>query len=267
MTKNKKKRIKKKSANKRVRPEMTIGFIKHDDHIFYFQKDFLINQLDRESNKIAKSFDRICREDMNEISEQFSYVIMYLQTMIIDEDIQEWESVSAAMLLNACNSFVASASLLRSGHRLQPGIVIRSIFETITSVLHLFSIPEDVEDFKKGKISSTKTLAAAKQIIPPLGRTYGFFSSGFTHISSLHLVPQPIIPYNDPKEYPLVLNMSFLRLSIWLLYVVTELVCFEKIERHRYWQPVAGEGRKITYSPSEEELTWMDHFLEIPDVE
>lgn len=45
------------------------------------------------------------------------------------------------------------------------------------------------------------------------------------------------------------------------------LICFGKIERPRYWQPVTVEGRHITYSPSEEELAWLDNFLEIPEVE
>ena len=66
--------------------------------------------------------------------------------------------------------------------------------------------------------------------------------------------------YTEINE-PLEINLSFLRISLWILYVTTELTFYDEIEDHRYWK-YKGEGC-FAYNPSEEGKAWQKKFLKI----
>lgn len=163
------------------------------------------------------------------------------------------------LLFNGINSFTAAFELLRNGYRLQPGILVRNILETLSTILHLFILPDDLKLFKQGNLKSTKTLDAAKKVIPPFGQLYGFFSDGFVHISSLYQNFQPLIPFKSKEDEALKVNVGFMKISIWLIYVTTELIFLDIIKAPRYWRKLGGG--KYLYSPSREEHSRQSEFF------
>jgi hypothetical protein len=239
MSRKSRNRHKRKDPSQLPPPDKTVGYTLDTERELFiaYTDDVLINQIRRDTTKITDSFDKLCEDHLREISRVFSTVFMLLHRGIIRSSHQGLglEQTCAEMLMNTLNSFVAATTVLRNGFRLQPGIVIRSILEAISTVLHLFTNPDDLEDFKEGRLQSSKTIPSAKKILPPFGWHYGFFSKNFAHIGYLHQNLQPLVPY-ETFDDALEVNISFLRLTVWLLYVTTELVCLEVVVTPRYWQ-------------------------------
>lgn len=222
-------------------------------------KDVLINQLRRDGPRIKASFDKLCDRDLNEISELMSdSVSLLLAGLMVATRLDVKLKISCAeLLLNAYNSFGAATQLLRAGYCLQPGILIRSMLEAISTVLHLIQKPNDFAAYKSGKLQSTQTISAAKKAVPLFGQLYGCFSENFAHISQLHRSINKLCEYTE-RHQALEVNLRFLRIAAWLLYLTIELLFNELVEHPRYWRPVS-EG--YVYDPSESERTWMEEFL------
>jgi len=163
----------------------------------------------------------------------------------------------AELLLNAANSFGAATQLLRSGYCLQPGIIIRSMLEAISTTLHLVQAPQDFAAYQRGELPSTRTISAAKKAIPIYGQLYAHFSDNFAHIGQLHRSLNELSEYTERHD-ALQVNLAFLRLAAWLLYVTVELLFNELVEEPRYWRPVTNG---YMYAPSDEEKKWMEGFL------
>lgn len=162
------------------------------------------------------------------------------------------------LLINANQTLIAALQTLRAGFRLQPGILVRSVLEALSTVLYILKTPEGLTRFKAGKLDSAKTIGPASKVLPPLGRMYGFFSKHFVHLGSPHLEPNPLSNYSERDEV-LKLNLSFMKVSLWLLYIVGELVTFEKGSTS-YWKHVGG-GR-FEFNPWPPELvTWQKEYL------
>ena len=141
----------------------------------------------------------------------------------------ELRSVSAQLVFNALHTFVGGATLLQTGFCLQAAIVVRSILETLATVLHLIIMPADLQQFKEDKLELKTILTSAKRVLPPFGYLYGFFSNKFVHIGSIHGQLQPLVPYESHSD-ELNANVMFLRMSVWLIYVVTELLFIDLID-------------------------------------
>jgi hypothetical protein len=137
-------------------------------------------------------------------------------------------------------------------------MVMRNVVETLAVVAHLIKEPKDLAKFQAGKFSSTSGLAAAKKMIPVFGQWYGFLTEQFSHIGKLHHSIQPVQPYDKMNE-PLQLNLSMLRVSLWLIYVTAELLFIDCASKPRYWMKL-GNGA-YAYAPSDEELLWQKTFL------
>ena len=69
---------------------------------------------------------------------------------------------------------------------------------------------------------------------------------------------QPVAPYQG-KSDELEVTIGFLRMSIWLIYVVVELLFVDLSDPARYWRRL-GPGR-VAYQPSEETIRWQESFL------
>ncbi len=225
-----------------------------------FTEDMLINQLNRDSLEIEQSFDDLCMDDLKQLSRFLSQTAAILHGGIIASinSNDELRLTCGQVLLNALSSFVATVQLLRSGYRLQPGILVREIIESLCIVLHLVVNPDDLGRLKHGKFQSTTALATAKKFIPLFGNLYGFFSSQYTHIGKFHLSIQPVIKYSG-KDEALTLNLSFLRISLWLLYITSELTYYDLVISPRYWESLNHKGFK--YNPSTKEKKWLRDFL------
>ena len=184
-----------------------------------YTDDMLVNQVKRDSSKIAFSFDKLCDEHLKEISKLISIVSMLVSYSLkeLSDENHQLELACLELLANALNSFTASTTLLRDGYRLQPGILIRNIIETMSTVLHLFIHQGDLSKFREGRLESPDTIAAARKVLPIFGRLYGFFSKEFAHLGTLHQSLQPLIPYTKFDD-ALSNNISFLRLTSLLMY-------------------------------------------------
>lgn len=267
-----KKRSKKKKRNAthvapRKQPPRSPAAVlldEEDKQLVIFTADMLINQLRREGPKIEMSFDKLCDHDLLELSELFSKTsgLLYTGLKVALRHDQRLMAACAQLLINASNSFGAAIALLRVGYVLQPGIIIRSLLEAVSTVLHLLQYPHDLKSYEQHTLQSPKTIAAAKKALPPFGQLYGYFSDNFAHIGQLHKSITRLSEYKN-RDPALEVNLSFFRIAAWLLYVTTELLCNELIEEPRYWYPVANG---YVYNPSHEEREWMSEFFRLSDL-
>lgn len=261
-SKNKKRSIHKRKplcpAEKIVRIGSTL--VDHDkSEIFLFSEDILINQLRRDGPKIETSFDSLCESDLIQLSRLLSKAsgLLYTGLTIAVRENDELRVACAQLLMNASNSFGAAVAILRMGYVLQPGIIIRSLLEAVSTSLHLLQKPSDLSAYQNHTLQSTKTIKLAKEALPLFGSLYGHFSENFVHIGSLHKSIAPVREYTESHD-ALKVNLSSLRIAVWLLYVTAELAFNEVTKQPRYWYPVKN-GYK--YEPSEEERKWMDSFF------
>jgi SEC-C motif len=220
----------------------------------------LINQFKRDGPKIEASFDRLCMPDLEALSELTGQTAGILLAGLgkATSNADTLRTQCAELTINALNAFGAAVQAVRSGYVLVPGIVMRNVVETLAVVAHLMTEPEDLAKLQAGKFSSTSALAAAKKMIPVFGHWYGFLTEQFSHIGKLHHSLQPVRPYDKMNE-PLQLNLSMLRVSLWLTYVIAELLFIDCTASPRYWRRL--EDGAYTYAPSTEELAWQSAFL------
>jgi hypothetical protein len=226
--------------------------------------DMLVNQLSRDALRIALSFDHLCLEEIRPMS----YLMARLSLALLaglrkaTEEKDELRETCFHLLSNASHSFTAATTLLRSGFRLQPGILVRNILETLTAVICIFSDADAWRDFKADRFKPEKEIAVANKVIPVFGRAYGFFSEKFAHIRKGYGEPNFLIPYESLDE-PLKANISFLKLSIWLIYVVAELVYLD-VAKPMYWERLASNA--YAFRPNEEGSEWINRLLDDTDI-
>jgi len=237
------------------------GFVTIDHaakKVIVFTEDMLINQLTRDGPAIEASFDRLCDHDLRDLSRLFANTMGLLHTGITvsSKHDDKLQSACAVLLLNASSSYVSAVGILRMGYLVQPGIVIRSMLEAISTVLHLIQNPDDLAAFEAHTLQSPRTIAAAKKAIPLFGKLYGHFSDNFAHIGPLHKTPAAIVEFKE-RHAGLETNLYFLRMALWLFYVTSELLFLDIVEP-RYWRRVTGG---FAYDPSESERAWMAEFL------
>jgi hypothetical protein len=232
--------------------------------LYVFTDDMLINQLRRDGPRIEASFDALCADDLAELSALLSRAngLFFSGLSVGMKEEDDVRVACSQLLLNAANSFAAAVAVLRMGYVLQPGIILRSLLEAVSTTLHLLQNPKDLDAYKNHTLQSPKTIAAAKKALPPFGLLYGNFSDNFAHIGHLHKSITPIREYTEKHE-AVEVNLSLLRVAAWLLYVTAELAFNDLVEQPRYWHPVE-QGYK--YDPSDEEKVWMMKFFQfIPE--
>ncbi|AAQ58518.1 DUF5677 domain-containing protein [Chromobacterium violaceum] len=229
--------------------------------IVVFTENMLLNQLRRDGPKIEASFDRLCEDDLIQLSALFSKTngLIYSGLTIASREEDELRIACAQLLMNASNSFGAAVAVLRMGYVLQPGIILRSLLEAVSTALYLIQNPNHLPSYQNHTLQSQKTIAVAKKAVPPLGSLYGHFSDNFAHIGRLHKSITPVNEYSEEND-ALTVNLSSLRIAAWLLYVTAELLFNELLEVPRYWQAVK---QGYMYNPSEEEKAWMKSYFQM----
>jgi hypothetical protein len=190
------------------------------NQIIDVRRTVLVNQISRDAERIAKSFDKLHSRDMEGISEQFSLCYATLTSGLLNaaQDDDELRVACGELLSNALNSMAAASYLVRGGFVLQPGGVVRSCVETLAVVLHLMQFQSEVGSYRSDKFNSTRTIASAKRVFPPFGRLYGLLSEQFAHTGKLHKQLTPIREYEASYE-PLAINMRFIATGVWMCYV------------------------------------------------
>lgn len=251
---------------KKLERVIGVDLDKEIKQIRLYTNDILINQIDRDARKNAKSFDKLCHKDVESISVIVSRCLMHQNRKIISAVRENDEVMVGIMNLiwNTCTSFSAAVLLLRSGFRLQPGIISRNIVETVSLALYLFSNQDEFENYRAGKIKSSKTISFVKQMIPPYGELYGFYSAEFAHIGGLQQKAQPVAEY-FPEDESLIANIHFLKTLSWVLDVASELLCYDFVDEKRYWSFLGknSDGNlEYSYTPAEETQKWLTEYLE-----
>jgi len=241
--KNKKKKKKSKQYN-----ENTIdGRITEDnflsaviDHknrqLRAYSNDMLIKRYNRDAKKIAKSFDKICKNEVVEISKLYSKCLFTISDGFLRsvDARDEFAIECGKLLMNASKTIQASVELIRVGYILQPGMLLRSVVEVFSLISYMHIEQDGFEKFKDGKVDVNKTIKYGKQILPPIGQFQGLLSNQFVHISELHSEFNNITEYKEMIE-PLKINLNLIRVSIWLSAIISELVFYEYFEEHDFW--------------------------------
>lgn len=248
----------------------TVHFDDLNRRVFVTPNDVFINQLVRDSQRIAASFDRIVGEEVREISCTFSDALGVLVPQVfkyINSD-DAIRSTSSRLLLTVSETLVASAHLARAGFKRQYGLLARSTLETLATVLQLCSDLSAISRFHDGKLDSAKAILYAKKIIPELGDMYGWLSKSFVHTSSFHSSLSRLEDY-ESKDEALNYIIYNLKFNTWFFYVVTELVFLDGVDVPRYWR--MGEeqegGTCFTFEANDKERQWMDGYFGLVEEE
>lgn len=222
----------------------------------------LRTQFERDARRVEASFDRVAKEDVGAIDSLYSLTMAHAFSARNQLEASTHRGHAVHLLMQVGHALGAALHLTRGGYRLQPGGVLRGAIEQIAIAFQLFQDPDSVAQYEQEQLSSAKAISIAKAIFPPLGRYYAMLSSNFVHVGALHRELNPLVPY-DADDPALWTNLANIRLVTWLFYVSTELICYEFVVQHRYWQRVEG-GFK--YAPDLEEKQWMARFLKSDEV-
>ena len=238
----------------------SIDIDSQNNQIILVSKDMLINQINRDGPKIAKSFDKIISKEIGEISELFSISSSLLRRHLKPNN-SEFKPTCAGLLSSCQTTFLASIEVARHGFRLPYGTLSRQIVETVCTILDLAMEESSLSKFHDGKLQSTKSVTKAKKIIPSIGEIYGMYSNEFTHINKNHSHFNPVTTYEEDAP-----EISFIIPSIksncWMIYVISELIFHSDVQQPRYWKSDGEKG--YNFIPSDEEAAWAEKFLGIP---
>jgi len=224
---------------------------------FILTNDMLVNQIQREGPRVARSFDRLAKHEIAECSKLFSSVQGTLLRHLPRIDDNGFKATSARLLSSATNSYVASLEVARHGFPRQYGSLARMVVETLATVLALATRPKALEHFHSNTLKSTKCVTWAKTSLPILPPLWGMLSNEFVHIGKCHSTLEMPQQYtSDDKALGFI--KGTMMMMAWLLQIVTELVyADEKIEL-LYWKR-SGDG--WSFDPSSESIKWMDEHL------
>ncbi|HEY5125066.1 MAG TPA: SEC-C domain-containing protein [Ignavibacteria bacterium] len=210
------------------------------------------------SEEIVNSFDTICELELKKISKYYSLAMHNIDiTVKYSNNFNELTKSLFSILMNITWSIGASLDLMRRGYRLEPGLIYRNIFERVSVIIYATFCEKNIEIIYNDKFNSSRTISFSKKIIDVIGIGWGLLSKHIVHIGKLHQLPAKFQPYKK-GDSDFNMNLIFLKLSTWLFYVVSELVCYDYIELKKYW---VKEGEKILFRPFENELNTVFNFI------
>ncbi len=262
MKKKKRKKTRKEDNNilgHRVNEKNFLGALIDQENktIHVYTNDMLIKRCKREAPRVARSFDKLCKDEIPVLSLNFSRCAQRIgdgfHRAVDDND--EMAIESGQLLMNALKTIEASYELLRNGYILQPAMLLRSVIEVFCLIAY-FNIQEGgFNEFKTNKkFDINKTVWHGKQLIEPLGQFQGMLSNNFVHISELHSAFNIVEEYKEMTD-PLKMNLDFLRISIWITYIVSELAFIKHFEEHEFWNRV--EEYKYELNPTKDMDKWL----------
>ncbi|GAB5433949.1 MAG: hypothetical protein EpisKO_33190 [Epibacterium sp.] len=224
---------------------------------FLLSSDMLVNQIQRDGPRIARSFDKLAKKELSESSKLFSLVQGMLFKHLTKVDDNGFKATSARLLSNATNSYVASLEVGRHGFPRQYGTLARMVVEALATVLALGTKPEALAEFHAGKLESTKCITWAKKTLPILPPLWGMLSNEFVHIGRGHATLDMPKRYTSDDEALGFILKSMITMA-WLLQVVTELVYADEITDLKYWKRSGGGW---IFTPSADAIKWMEEHL------
>ena len=227
-----------------------------------FHRKQLVNQLQRECLKISESFDNVYKAELDLLSSELSetmpiFSIGHIQAMKVNDEL----SITCANLLrNASTTLISSIQTLRSGFRLQSGLQLRSVIEICALVINIYQEDKTFKCFLKDKHKSTDSIAYAEKQIPLFGKAWGLLSNKQIHINTIHADWYPLRIYTDKEEIPVEVTLGIIGIASVILQVTTELVFYENVDKHNYWNRIDDNKFKFVIS-KEELLDWVESKL------
>jgi hypothetical protein len=167
------------------------------------------------------------------------------------------------ILSNANKTIDTAYELWRRGLLLQTGILLRNSIEASAFALQLRTEPAIHNQFRSGRLSSTKAIAKAAKILgltgPNIKQQYGELSKHFVHIGAVQrgLLTWHIDIRKD--KMPLQILLLDLKLAFYLLEVCTEFCLYDRITDSLYWQK---SGSYPAFDPTPEAEKWLAFFME-----
>lgn len=223
--------------------------------ILFTSNDVLFNQL-RDCSQIAEAFDGMCAKDLEVINQEVCHctatLISALATRPQAPPNSDLLVTCYALLANALQTFVGAVELTRRGFRLQSGVLLRNVVESVSTACHVALNEHDLEKLREGKLSASRTIATAKKIVPTFGKMYGLFSNSFVHISDFHYSVDSgsAVKKWEEGEEALEFILRALRFMIWSMNVAAELCFFDSLLAHRFFQKVES-GFLFSPTPAE----------------
>lgn len=251
---NKKRKRKQKSLgqldefDKKINKKNFLGAVldRKNGQFRVYTNDILIKRVKRESERVGKSFDKLCFDKMEELSHLYSNCVYHMADgfMCAVDKKNEIAIDCGRLLFNAAKTIEASFELIRSGYILQPGMLLRSVVEVFSLISYIQIDEQAYTKFKEGKVDINKTIKFGKQLIPPLGRFQGLLSSKFVHISELHSDFNIVTEYKEMIE-PLELNLAMIKVGIFITSIITELVFYDYFDSHEFWEKINKREFKL----------------------
>jgi len=168
--------------------------------------------------------------------------------------LNEEQYQSALMFWSALNSCFAAFELLRKGYYKDPNVILRHSLEIASFAHDLACKPQKLNDLRKGKSNSPKSITNASKIMPMIGNLYGKLTKFNTHASLLHTVPQgentnkTILHigggYADSEKPKYAASFVDIELLLFIIHGLIEHTFFHELENHEYWElSIHGELR------------------------
>lgn len=228
-----------------------------------FKRNQLINQLTKIEEQIKESFDKIYTDEFYNLSSDLSEILplLYIGHKHSLEENNKLLITCGDLLRNASNTIISSVSSLRSGFRLQSGILQRSVIEMCATVIHLIVEPNALDDFQNDKLKSTYSISVANKQISIFGKIWGLLSNKQIHINSLHADWYPLNTFESKEEIPAEVTIGIIGMSIVILRITTELAFCNYIDELQYWKRI-DENKLAFIPPNEDNIKWIKEKLD-----
>ncbi len=258
MTKKSNARLR-RGQRKFPRRQDTVAVLQIGNKLLFFTNDMLVNQLQREGPKVARSFDLLAKQDIIECSHIFARCQARITLHLVQAGDPEFETTVARLLFSSLNAYAASLEVARHGYPRQYGASARLIVETLAVVLDISTVPESLDKFHNGKLNSTKSFSAAKKCLPMIGQMYGQLSNDFVHVGLGHTILEGPKSYKRGDESLGFITMM-MRGLIVLIDVVADLIFGGDAGTPLYWKP---EGEGWSFDPDPRIQSWMENALKL----
>jgi hypothetical protein len=233
--------------------------IDHESKTLIFTtNDMLVKQLHRDGPRIARSFDRLIKKDIEACSAVFGQVQGLLLRHLPRMGDDDFKATTARLLFSASNALVASIEVARHGFHRQYGAVARVLIETLATVIVLATKEKALERFHAGKLRSTDCITPSKDVLPPLGQYWGMLSNEFVHVGKAHADFAAPSTYTEDDE-ALRFIVTSMRGNVWLLHVVSDLIFSDETDTPHYWR---RNGQEAWFDPTPEMRQWTERFFE-----
>ena len=211
------------------------GLIRNGKKVSAILDDILVKNI-YEDSMSTNEFDIKYKDEIYKMSHYYSQfrIINTQQLIKSNKENDELLNVCSFILKNACETIKESIGLLREADCLQASILLRPVFEMLSTTVYLKEHQDKLDDFRQNNLESSKTIKFFKQIfsgMDELERLEDYFSKGFIHIEPNYSLDYYWVDYAQIDN--VVGNiMLLLKKMMLLLFCVTEIIYYDEIKHY-----------------------------------